>query len=84
MVSSLTTALDVAFYGRQAPTFVEPRGRRLAIATAAILLGAAVTFWATFRFDLGDLATIGLSYATIFALMHALGYLTHFFGLAGE
>jgi hypothetical protein len=76
MVPSLTTALDVAFYGRQAPTFVEPRGRRLAIAAAAILLGAAVTFWAAFRF--------ALSYATIFALMHALGYLTHFFGLAGE
>jgi hypothetical protein len=84
MVPSLTTALDVAFYGRQSPTFVEPRGRRLAVASLAILLGAAVTLWAAFRFDLGDLATIGLSYATIFVLMHALGYLTHLLGLAGE
>jgi len=75
---------NVAFYGRAAPTFVEPRRRRLAVVAAAICLGAPVTLWVALRYDLGTLATIALSYAAMFGLMHALGLLAHVLGLAGD
>jgi hypothetical protein len=73
MVPSLTTALNAAFYGRAAPTFVEPPRRRLAVIVTALCLGAPVTLWLALRYDLGTPATIALSYAATFGLMHALG-----------
>ena len=80
---SISTALNAAFYGTEAPTFVAPRGRRVLIVLCGIVFGALVTLSLVLRFDVGDLGTIVLSYVVMFGLMHAFGFLAHLFGLAG-
>jgi hypothetical protein len=84
MAPSVSTALNAAFYGTEAPTFVPVRGRRALIVLCGISLGALVTLWLVLRFDVGDIGTIVLSYVAMFGLMHVFGFLAHLFGLAGE